>query len=340
MYLSENSPQGAWANIAEQMSLEFAESGHLIFRATTPLSRGQLKSKGRVKWSLHFTADQHTVDTIYRILSANQLSVYGAVAAICEEFEDHQDRTGQPLILVGQSIVFGEFKAETPVHDEDPRNDQIIWQQYIQQIESLSPENRVSKFCKEAGFMRVVEVGQYFVTKDTGSLRQFRSVACREYTLPRDDRASQPKAWIQGNMRIGPVLEVTTSFQHFKYGIEIRIKSVNQDDSHSWVRISYGMVKYVTDSTEDNTENPADPQEEQIPQASTSVFAAWSKAKAKLQPRDLLGQQRYHYVKEYGLTLSHQSKISIRTMSRRKSSIFFDIIRHYVEKMEHLNSAR
>ena len=88
--------------------------------------------------------------------------------------------------------------------------------------------------------MRVVEVGQYFVTKDTGDFRQFQSVACREYTLPRDDQASQPKGWIQGNMRIGPVLEVTTSFQHFKYGIEIRTKSVNQDDSHSWVRISYG----------------------------------------------------------------------------------------------------
>ena len=69
--------------------------------------------------------------------------------------------------------------------------------------------------------MRVVEVGQYLVTKDTGNLRQFRSVACREYTLPRDDPASQAKGWIQGNMRIGPVLEVTTSFQHFKYGIEI-----------------------------------------------------------------------------------------------------------------------
>ena len=91
-------------------------------------------------------------------------------------------------------------------------NDQIIWQQYIQQVESLSPENKVSKFCKEAGFMRVVEVGQYFVTKDIGDSRQFRSVACREYTIPRDDRASQPKGWIQGNMRTGPVLEVTTSF--------------------------------------------------------------------------------------------------------------------------------
>ena len=192
------------------------------------------------------------------------------------------------MILVGQSIVLGEVNAETLVHDEDPRNDQIIWQQYIQQIESLSPENRLSKFCKEAGFMRVVEVGQYFVTRSASDFL-LHTVACREYTLPRDDRASQPKGWIQGNMRIGPVLEATTSFQHFKYGIEIRIESVNQDNSHSWVRISYGTVKYVVDSNENNTENPADPQEEQIPQASTSVVAARSKAKAKPQPRELAG---------------------------------------------------
>ena len=229
-----------------------------------------------------FAADQDTTDTIYRIiLSVNQLSVYGAVVAACEEFEGHQDRSGEPEILMGQSIVLGEVKAEAPLHNENPMNDQIIWQQYIQQVESLSPENRVSKFCKEAGFMRVVEVGQYFVTKDTGDFRQFHSVACREYTLPRDDPASQPKGWIQGNMRIGPVLEVTTSFQHFKYGIEIRIESVNKDSSHSWVRISYGTVKYVIDSIQDNTEIPADPQEEQIPQTSTSVVAARSKAKAK-----------------------------------------------------------
>ena len=80
--MEENSPQGAWDHIAEEMLLEFAESGHPIFRATTPLSRGQLKSKGRGKVSFHFTADQDTVDTIYRIiLSVNQLNVYGAVAS-------------------------------------------------------------------------------------------------------------------------------------------------------------------------------------------------------------------------------------------------------------------
>ena len=289
-YSSENSPQGAWDNIAEQMLLEFAESGHPIFRATTPLSRGIVKSKGHGKLSIHFAADQDTIDTIYRIiLSVNQLSVYGAVAAVCEEFEGHQDRSGKPEILMGQSIVLGELKAEALLHNENPMNDQNFWQRYIQQVESLSPENKVSKFCKEAGFLRVVEVGQYFVTKDTGDFRQFRSVACREYTLPRDDPASQPKGWIQGNMRIGPVLEVTTSFQHFKYGIEIGIESVNQDNSHSWVRICYGTVKYVIGSIQDNTEIPADPQEEQVPQTSTSVVAARSKAKAKPQPRVLVG---------------------------------------------------
>ena len=87
------------------MLLLFAASGHPIFRSTTPLSRGKLKSKGKGKVSIHFSADQDTVDTIYRIiLSVNQLSVYGAVAAICEEYENHQDGTGQPVILVGQSI--------------------------------------------------------------------------------------------------------------------------------------------------------------------------------------------------------------------------------------------
>ena len=233
-YSSENSPQGAWDNIAEQMLLEFAESGHPIFRATTPLSRCRLKSKGRGKLSIHFAADEYTSDTIFRIiLSGNQLSIYGAVAAICEEFENHQDGSGEPEILMGQSIVLGEVKAEVPLQNENPLNHQILWQQYIERIESLSPESKVSRFCKEAGFMRIVEVGQYFATKDTGDFRQFRSVACREYILHRDDPASQPKGSIQGNMRIGLVLEVTTSFQYGKHGIEIRIWSVGQDNSQS-----------------------------------------------------------------------------------------------------------
>ena len=43
--MEENSPQVIWDHIAEKMLLEFAESGHPIFRATTPLSRVFSKAK-------------------------------------------------------------------------------------------------------------------------------------------------------------------------------------------------------------------------------------------------------------------------------------------------------
>ena len=181
-----------------------------------------------------------------------------------------------------------KIKAEVRLQNENPSNHQILWQQYEERVKSLSPESKVSRFCMAAGFFRVVEVGQYFVTKDTDDFRQFRSVACCEYTLPRDDQSSEAKGWIQGNTR-RPILEVTTNFRHFKYGSEIRIWSVNQDDSQSWVRISYGTTKYVVESIQDNTEIPADPQEEPVPQTSIKVVAARSKAKAKPQPRALVG---------------------------------------------------
>ena len=72
-------------------------------------------------------------------------------------------------------------------------------------------------------------------------------MACREYTLPRDEKSSDPKGWIRGNTKIGPVLEVTTSYLQGKYGVEIRIESANKDNSHSWVKISHGLNKLVTD---------------------------------------------------------------------------------------------
>ena len=86
----------------------------------------------------------------------------------------------------------------------------------------------------DAGFLSVVENGQYFMTKDTRYLTQFNTVACREHTLPREESTSQPIGWIQGNTKIGPVLEVTTSYLHGKHGVEIRIMSLSRDDTHSW----------------------------------------------------------------------------------------------------------
>ena len=86
------------------------------------------------------------------------------------------------------------------------------------------------------------------MTKHTDEFLQFTEPGtCREYTLPRDEKSTDPKGWIWGNTKIGPVFEVTTSYLQGKYGVEIRIEYVNKDNSHSWVRISHGLNELVTD---------------------------------------------------------------------------------------------
>ena len=67
---SEDSPQGEWDKMAEKMMVTLAESGHPVFRATSPLSRGQLKSKGGGKLSIHYCADQDTITTVFRTISS------------------------------------------------------------------------------------------------------------------------------------------------------------------------------------------------------------------------------------------------------------------------------
>ena len=116
--VSEDSPQGEWDNMAERMMLEFAESGHPIFRAASPLSRGRLKSKGHGKSSIHYCADLETIETIFRkVVSVNQLCFYGASTEMCEEYEPLHDRTGQPVVRgpSSSSFVPSVIKTQVPL---------------------------------------------------------------------------------------------------------------------------------------------------------------------------------------------------------------------------------
>ena len=96
-------PRGEWDRVAELMMIKFGESGHPVFRATSPLPRGTLKSKSGGKLSINYCADQDTITTVFRkITSVNQLSIFGAVSDVCEEHGTCQTRTGRP-VLAGQS---------------------------------------------------------------------------------------------------------------------------------------------------------------------------------------------------------------------------------------------
>ena len=222
------------------MLVEFAESGCPIFRATTPLSRGQLKSKGHGKLSIHYAADQEAIETIFRIIvSANQLSLYGAVAEMCEEYETLHERTERPVVMV-QSTVLSAIKTEVSLESDDPAYQIFLFQQNEERNEKLSQQDKLSKICMDAGFLSVVENEQYFMTKDTGDLTQFNTVACCEYTLPREEATSQPIGWIQGQTKSGPVLEVTTSYLPGKHGVENYVFEQRQysllGQNFSWIK--------------------------------------------------------------------------------------------------------
>ena len=185
------------------------------------------------------------------------------------------------------------------------------------------------------------------MTKDTEEFSQFTDpVACREYTLPRDERLSEPRGWIRVNTKIGPVLEVTTCCLRGKYGVEIRIESMNKDHSHSWVRVSHGLNKLVTNLN--NKEQDDNEQETSALQFSKTM--RWNRKHVLLQadqrPKrnhtDILlpahPQKLYLLAKEIGPTLNHKIIRSTIIQCQRNWSIFFVMVVYLDKTMERLNS--
>ena len=106
--------------------INFGESGHPVFRATSPLSRRVLKSKGGGNLSIHYCADSGMIETVFRtIIYVDQLSIYGAVSDLCECISCHV-RTGR-LVLVGQSdawfVPTSVMKTPTLLTDDPAQED-------------------------------------------------------------------------------------------------------------------------------------------------------------------------------------------------------------------------
>ena len=170
----------------------------------------------------------------------------------------------------------------TPISSVEIRAQEILVQKHKERVENLPQPDQLRKICNDAGFLKTVEVGQHFRTKHTDEFLQLAGpVTCREYTLPRGDKSTDPKGWIQGYTEIGPVLEVATSYLQFYHRVEIRIGSMNKDNSHSSVRISHGLNKLVTDLID----KEYDDNEQETSTTKTEVLAFASRSKAKAKPR-------------------------------------------------------
>ena len=129
-----------------------------------------------------------------------------------------------------------------------------------------------------------VDVGQYFITKDIEEFSQFTdSVVCREYTFPKRWKINWPERLDSREHQ-----HWAASVRKHENGEEIRNESVNTDSSHSWVWISNGLNKLVTDlidkEDDDNAQDASEIKFEEFA-LETHVFVFASRSKVKAKPR-------------------------------------------------------
>ena len=92
----DHKPDGSWDRTAEKMLQNFAESGRQIFRCTSALERGESRSKGGRKTSIHFKGSEENMELLLRtVISVNQLSVYGSMTDLCNELSENLRAPGK-----------------------------------------------------------------------------------------------------------------------------------------------------------------------------------------------------------------------------------------------------
>ena len=102
--------------------LNFAESGRPVFRASSDLERGELKSTGKGVKSTHFNGSDETIELILRtVISVNQLSVYRAVPDLCKELPRDSSGAGKPAANdnLESMAILTEFPTASPISQTD-----------------------------------------------------------------------------------------------------------------------------------------------------------------------------------------------------------------------------
>ena len=170
------------------MTVKFGESGHPVFRASSPLSRGTLKSKRVGKLSILFCADGDTIETFFAesFLSISSVSTEQLQNCVKSTVYLPNKHKGDPLWQSNPTHFFApaDLLIMTPTSSVEILAQENLLQKHKERVENLSQPDQLIKVCTDAGFLKTVEVGQYFVTRHTDEFSQFAEpVTCREYTL-------------------------------------------------------------------------------------------------------------------------------------------------------------
>ena len=137
-------PDGPWDRMGEETMANFSRSGHPIFRASSAFERGELRRKEDE--TIHFSGSDETIELLlHTVISPNQLSIYGAMADLCDEVPKRIGAHGKPAA---------------------PEQWGNLRQEYERKFQQLSEDQKLSKLCSDAG-LKLVERGQYFYSLET-----------------------------------------------------------------------------------------------------------------------------------------------------------------------------
>ena len=286
-------PQGEWDRVAELMMINFGESGHPVFRATSPLSRGTFISNGCGKLSIHFCADGETIETVFRtIISVNQLSIYGAVLDLCDEYGLVKHERGDPC---WQDNLTHCSSHQVCVWQHSPFSTEVLAQKDLLQSTKNEWQGSHNKTVWSK-FVLMQDSWQQLETDSTSWQRTLKS----SYNL--QNQWHVVSTLFQGMKIIWP--ERLDSREHQNWA---RVRSHNQffcKVNMEWP-FSHGLNKLVTDLIDKEYDDKAQEISEMKSEEfalKTNVFLLQADQRPKQNHEDVL----LFLVKDLGLMLSQE----------------------------------
>ena len=211
-----------------------------------------------------------TIETVFRtIISVNQLSLYGAVAEMCEENESCHERTGGPVVRGQSSPSFVPSVIKTNILLIDgPAHSMAKIHRTSGKALTTRPRNQILYWCRipENSWSRTVfhdeRHWRTLTIHRISGLSWVHFVKMKNIWSERSD-SREHQNWA----RVG---------SHNQLLVEIRVESVNKDNSHSWVRISRGLDELVTDLIDkEDDDNEQETSEMQFEEYALKMECRW-----------------------------------------------------------------
>ena len=134
--------------IRRKRTPSFPSNESVLSRNAQKQSRWKIIFAFRCRWWYDWNFFSHN-------MSVNQLSIYGAVSALCEEYSSCQTRTGKLVVAEQSDPLFApaDLFIMTPTPSIEILAQENLLQKHKDRVEKLPQPDQLLKNCIDAGFL-------------------------------------------------------------------------------------------------------------------------------------------------------------------------------------------